>query len=97
MAKKKTDRRPNISNEALERARRELYGLEAPPVETSPASARPNKKPATYVVSSIKQTMTRDELAAEYGYVLRDLRSMGALAGVLFIGMVVVALLLERV
>lgn len=35
--------------------------------------------------------VTEDELRQQYGYVLNDLRSMGALAGLLFVIMIVVA------
>ena len=38
--------------------------------------------------------VTEDEMRQHYGYVLNDLRSMGALAGLLFVIMIVVARLL---
>ncbi len=100
MAKKKT-KKPNISSAALERARRELHGGSAPvakTVDTSRQDAKPKAKPLadSYVVTSKKHGMSKEELAEEYEYVIADLRSMGTLAGVLFIAMVVVSLLIEQ-
>jgi hypothetical protein len=104
MAKKKTGKRPNVSSDALERARRELYGGTGAPAAdsanvkaptASPRVAKSNSKEA-YVITSTKHTMTYEELASEYGYVLRDLRSMARLAGVLFVAMIVVSLLIDR-
>ncbi|NDJ86496.1 MAG: hypothetical protein GYB66_11460 [Chloroflexi bacterium] len=112
MSKKKTKRRPNVSSQALERARRELYGGGTAPAVTAESdedatdkSAKahaisqksPDKKPApTYRVGSQKHVMSRDELAGEYGYVIADLRSMGILAALLFVAMIVVSLLIEQ-
>jgi hypothetical protein len=98
MAKKKTSRQPNIPLQALERARVELLQENPSLAAATPAVAetvQPAKKPAAHVVSSIKKTMTREELAQEYGYVLADLQSMAILALLLFIAMVVVALSLN--
>ena len=103
MAKKKS-RKPNLSQAALERARQELrdggaVAPDSPALEAQAVPARPVKKEIKPVerVGSIKRTMTRDELASEYGYVIRDLTSMGALAGILFVAMVVVALVIEQI
>lgn len=115
MAKKKR-RKPNLSNEALERARRELRGEgEAPEsqqaekpapnpaikTEVAPIAATPKPKapptPRPEPVQGTKRTMSRQELATEYGYVINDLSSMGVLALILFIAMIVVSLLIDQI
>lgn len=124
MAKKKR-RKPNLSNEALERARRELRGepVEAPLAESqqpaqqaAPSSAAQQTAPQEQSVAppapkpkaepvrrqpepvlTSKRTMSRQELATEYGYVINDLTSMGVLAVILFIAMVVVSLVIEQI
>lgn len=98
MAKKKRNR-PNISAETLARAKAELdHGVdEVVESASAPASTREKKSAAPQVVRSIKRSMTREELSAEYGYVLGDLQSMAILAVLLFIAMVVVSLGLESV
>ena len=95
MAKKKRSR-PNISAQTLERARAELESPRDEVVESmKPAADRKKKMANPQVVKSIKRSMTREELSAEYGYVLGDLQSMGLLAALLFILMVVVSLGIE--
>lgn len=107
MAKKKS-RKPNLSNEALERARRELRGEVSapptPPIESgaSGEQARPTRpvkqeKRQQDVVYSVKKTMTREELANEYGYIIRDLTSMATLAVILFVAMVAVSLVIDQI
>jgi hypothetical protein len=130
MAKKKR-RKPNLSAEALERARRELRGetVEQPetkqpqkparktpqqagtapdeqptPVATAtpaPTTAQPAAKPRPAArqeqTLGTKRTMSRQELAAEYGYVINDLTSMAILAVILFIAMVAVSLMLDQI
>lgn len=93
MAKKK-GRKPNISSQALERARAEL-ALEDDVIaaeETSSSEEIKESKPKQQVVRSFKKTMTREELSQEYGYVIQDLRSMAILALILFVGMVAVSI-----
>lgn len=93
MAKKK-GRKPNISSQALERARAEL-ALEDDVIaaeETSSSEEIKENKPKQQVVRSFKKTMTREELSQEYGYVIQDLRSMAILALILFVGMVAVSI-----
>lgn len=74
MAKK--TRRPNIPQETLERARRQM-GQE-PAAPEAPAAA-----PAGVVVKSVpkRRALSSADLRSEYAYVVRDLRSMGILAG----------------
>lgn len=99
MAKKKNIDNLNLPQEALARARAELAAEKGKPVEeisTKAASEKVIKKTSSAQhVSSFKRTMTRDELQAEYGYVLADLKSMALLALLLFIGMVAVSLTIE--
>lgn len=91
MARKKAPRRTNIAQESLERARREangqLYVPPAPRLESAPA--RTGKAP----IAEVRKT-TVEDLAAEYAYVLTDLRNMGVLALALFAALIVVSFIL---
>jgi len=91
MARKKTSRRPNISQEALDRARREASGQPYVPPAPQPESApaRSGKAPA----AEVRKT-TAEDLAAEYAYVLTDLRSMGTLALALFAVLIVLSFII---
>lgn len=91
MARKKAPRRTNIAQESLERARREANGqVYVPPApRQQSASARASKAPVTEV-----RKTTVEDLAAEYAYVLTDLRNMGALALALFAALIVVSFIL---
>ncbi|NJL95002.1 MAG: hypothetical protein HC915_15410 [Anaerolineae bacterium] len=90
MTKKKT-RRPNLPEETLARARAELYGESAAPV-AAPAESRPAPAPAPRKPAKPLIAVSVEELKQEYGYVLRDLQSMGLLAILLVVVMVLVAL-----
>ncbi len=114
---KRRNRRPNLPQDTLARARREA-GIEAtsdPAAQPRPASARRSEGPrptAPRRVRSLRSTdeLTQDEIAerlanpvrqvseeqlrAQYGYVIVDLRSMGLLALALFVLMILAALLL---
>lgn len=94
MAKKKRSR-PNISAQTLERARAELDMGDEAVVESKASATKPEVKPKQQVVKSVKRTISREELSAEYGYVLGDLQSMALLAALLFVLMVVVSLGIE--
>jgi hypothetical protein len=87
MAKK--TRRPNLSQETLERARREL-SMKAPAVETPDSTAQPAApgpaKPAVKRVGA-----THEDLSIEYAYVITDLRNMGLLAGAMLIVLVILS------
>lgn len=106
MTKKRQERKPNVSSEALERARRELAedGVIAPTSVAKPAnqtsvrSSVGKSQSDNLVVRSTnkKRTMTQQELSAEYGYVIKDLRSMAVLAFALFITMVIVSLIINQ-
>jgi hypothetical protein len=90
MSKKKQPIRANIPQETLARARAELSSSAAAPVvETSGASAVRTARP----VSPVRAVTTVDDLHNEYTYVISDLRSMAILAGILFVALIVVALI----
>ncbi len=92
MAKKKSSRRPNLSQETLERARAELRGEKmaaAATVETgadgTAAVTAPKVKarPATSSLAA-RRVPSAEELKAQYGYVLSDMRHLFTLAAALF-------------
>ncbi|GAB4573568.1 MAG: hypothetical protein Kow0077_16340 [Anaerolineae bacterium] len=88
MARKKR-KQANISQEALERARREASGeVYAPP--------QPTNQPQTsaQALSSAVARTTYEDLAKEYGYVAIDLRNMGILAAILFALLVILSFIL---
>lgn len=100
MAKSKSYRKPNISRETLERARAEIKGGVAPAESAvvaagssaaavaKPKAARPAIQTANRRIPSV------EELKEEYKYVLKELRSLLILAGVLFLFIIVTALIL---
>ena len=102
MAKKKS-KRPNLSQETLERARAEMRGepvqvAEAVPVEMGQAPAAPKPKvKKTGIGLATRHIPTLDELLNEYAYVLVDLRNMLILAVVLFAVIIVAAIVLPRI
>lgn len=81
MAKKK--RQPNVSQETLARARRELYGT------TGPIVRKREEAPASGPASAPRHAAAATDLQAQYAYVLSDLRNMGILA-VIFMTVLVV-------
>lgn len=96
-------KKPNISLQALERARQELYGEEStsdsgatmPTPENAKTTAQTVK--AATRASKSRHALTIEDLKAEYGHVINDLRSMALLAISLFIGMVIVSLVLNQI
>lgn len=95
MAKKKGSR-PNVPQEALARARAELYGE----TNIAPETTRQEEAPEGTVAAArkrapqrkIKPAVSIDDLREEYVYVISDLRSMAILAGLLFIALIAAAL-----
>ncbi len=78
MAKK--TRRPNIPQETLERARRQMSNAPvAPVVPVAEVSSREVK--AAAAAAPKRRALTSADLSVEYAYVVSDLRSMGILAG----------------
>jgi hypothetical protein len=106
MAKKKS-KRPNLSQETLERARAELRGERAEPagaVESAPSNggtvvaARPRATTKRTTGSSLatRRIPSTSELIQEYSYVLRDLRNLAILAALLMLAIVVAAVVMPR-
>jgi hypothetical protein len=103
MAKKKT-KRPNLSQETLERARAELRGDRAEPVAVAEkvsangglpvAAARPKRATAPNLAT--RRVPSIEELIKEYNYVLKDLRNLAILAIVLLLAIVIAAAALPR-
>ena len=113
MARNKKSKRPNLPQETLERARAELRGTASPltidseedEVEVSPV-AKPKIKavpPSAPLKSkriastNVRRMPTVGELLEEYGYVTRDLRQLGILAGSLLIAIAVISFVLSHV
>ncbi len=93
MAKKKSSRRPNLSQETLERARAELRGekmaaaasVEAGGSDGTAAVSGPklkNVRPTTNLAA--RRIPSAEELKMQYSYVLTDLRHLVTLAAILF-------------
>ena len=93
MARKKATSRPNLPQEALERARREASGQPVYQPAAPKAEAKPKKR-ATNVQAAPVAKVTVEDLAKEYAYVISDLRNMGILAAGLFAALILVSLLL---
>lgn len=84
MAKK--SRKPNLPQETLARARAEMYG-------TTPAAgpAAPAAKPAAGH-SPVARPVTRTaDLHQQYAYVIKDLRNIMILAGVIILVLVIMS------
>jgi hypothetical protein len=94
MAKK--SRRPNLPQETLERARRELErsgDLPAQPVPSAAtASAVSTTAPAAKPAAKPAQRPARQiDLAQEYAYVIKDLQQMAMLAAGIMIMLVILS------
>ncbi len=86
----KKSKRVNISQESLDRARREASGEIV--IARPPVAAKASESKRTTPMEAVRKTSPED-LAAEYTYVISDLRSMGLLAASLFGGLIVLAIL----
>jgi hypothetical protein len=107
---KKKSKRPNLSQETLERARAEMRGERAvpttgqeltsngstpiTPVAAGAAKQKPKRAGSPLATRHIPST---EELLKEYSYVLTDLRNLAILAGVLMVIIIVAAIALPRV
>jgi hypothetical protein len=87
MAKK--TRRPNLSKETLERARREM-SMANQVVET-PASGEQPAAPGAAKAAVKRPVTTHEDLSVEYAYVITDLRNMAALAATMMIILVILS------
>lgn len=92
MAKRKNNA-PNLPAQSLARARAELQGITGTfadpnaPVNGAEIALRPKiAQPIAY------RSVTVEDLKNEYVYVISDIRNMALLAGLLFVGMVVVSI-----
>lgn len=83
MAKK--TRRPNLPQETLERARREL-NMAGPSVEAIKTTE--SALPAAAAAHKAQRMVSHTDLRSQYAYVLNDLRNMAMLAGVLLLVLV---------
>ncbi len=81
MAKKTT--RPNIPQDTLERARRQMANAPAAPVVASEA---PSSAPAA--APKVRTQLSSADLSTEYAYVVKDLQSMAVLAAA-FLGVLI--------
>jgi hypothetical protein len=104
MAKKKS-KRPNLSQETLERARAELRGERTEvvtPVETvrtggaTIVAARPKQSKRTGANLATRRIPSLEELRTEYGYVTADLRNLAILAVILIAGIIAAAVVLPH-
>lgn len=92
MAKK--SRKPNLPQDTLERARREMAQqtgqvLEVPATRVAPGTAAPDSAPKRKIVPTSEAS-----LRSEYAYVLSDLQNMGILAAVMMVVLVVLSVLI---
>jgi hypothetical protein len=86
MAKK--TRRPNLPQETLERARREL-SMTGPAVEAKKPTE--SAQPAAVALSKAPRVIPQTDLRSQYAYVLNDLRNMAMLAAGLMIVLVILS------
>ena len=88
----KKSRKPNLPQETLARARRELYGGSPAPeaVETKPGEEQA-RLVASPIVRKPKPVTTEADLRQEYAYVLSDLQNMGMLAAVMMLVLVIMS------
>jgi len=100
VAKKKTTRRPNLSQETLERARAERRSdsTDAAPVSAAASSAASGVKikRAGTPISAATRIPSTEELSREYDHVIKDLRNLMILATLLLVGILVLAVVLPH-
>lgn len=92
MAKKV--RRPNLPDETLERARRELQRAGELPAQPQPVARAETSHPAEAVVRPAAKTRGPADLRSEYAYVLADLKSMAVVAATFMAVLVVLSFFL---
>jgi hypothetical protein len=107
---KKKSKRPNLSQETLERARAEMRGERLAPTIGEETASNGSTPVAPMMAGTAKQKQKRagsplatrhipssEELLKEYSYVLTDLRNLAILAGILLLVLVIAAVALPRV
>jgi len=92
MAKKK--RNPNLSQETLARARRELYGTTGPVTPERAAAVEPAHAPRAAAAPAVRPVVAPVDLRAQYAYVVHDLRNMGILAAIFMTVLVVLSFII---
>jgi hypothetical protein len=86
----KKSRKPNLPQDTLNRARRELYGAAA--VEEPTPASQPVEAPRPKPVAQRRAILTTEgDLRREYAYVVSDLRNMAVLAAMLLAILVVMS------
>jgi len=87
----KKSRKPNLPQDTLERARRELYGAAA--VEEAKPVPQATETPRAKPVVQRRAVLTNEaDLRREYAYVLSDLRNMAVLSAGLLAVLLVLSL-----
>jgi len=87
----KKSRKPNLPQDTLERARRELYGAAA--VEEAKPTPQATETPRAKPVVQRRAVLTNEaDLRREYAYVLSDLRNMAVLSAGLLAVLLVLSL-----
>lgn len=89
----KKSRKPNLPQDTLNRARRELYGAAA--VEEPTPAPQTAEAPRPKPVAQRRAVLTTEgDLRREYAYVASDLRNMAVLAAALLGILVVLSLVI---
>ena len=82
----KKPNKPNLPQETLERARKELYGTRTLDEQQEQEIKAANPAVKFVAQESKGSRLVREvNLAEEYSYVVKDLRSMASLAAMLFV------------
>ncbi len=92
MAKKV--RRPNLPDETLERARRELQRAGQLPEQPQPVAQAQAPRAAEAVARPVTRTRGPADLRSEYAYVLADLKSMATVAAAFMVVLVILSFFL---
>lgn len=91
MAKKtRKTNRPNVSQDALDRARREMYAVPAEPEAAANVPAVSDA--AAHAPRKMVMVPRVVNLREEYAYVLQDLRNMAILAAALMVVLTIMSL-----
>jgi hypothetical protein len=99
---KRRIRKPNLPQQALERARAELRGdiSETPvvqPTNSSVGAVRAKTAKTSTTSTFTRRIPTLEELRVEYDHVLKDLRKLFIVSGVIMAGIIIAALVLPAV
>ncbi len=76
------------------RAPRRRRALQATQLERRKGEGALDAEYVAELLANPTKVVTEDDLRADYGFVIRDLRNMGILAGLLFAALIIVSLLL---